>query len=98
MECNDANLLMLICLKRNRSGGNLVTGCAHQAISGTKVVLTALGCDQTFHYHDTIMVGPRVTLSHVLGATRCATPRRGQVVKWFVRVDARKVPTPKWIG
>ena len=26
-----------------------------------------------------------MTLGHVLGATRCATPRCGQVVKWLVR-------------
>ena len=27
----------------------LVTGCAHQALSGTKVALAAVKCDQTFH-------------------------------------------------
>ncbi|KAL5475232.1 hypothetical protein EMCRGX_G027307 [Ephydatia muelleri] len=37
------------------SGSNLVTGCAHQAMSGTKIALAALGCDQTLHYHDVIM-------------------------------------------
>eukprot|EP00731_Ephydatia_muelleri_P035780 Em0160g1a len=38
------------------SGGNLVTGCTHQAKSGTKVALACLGCDQTCHYHDVVMV------------------------------------------
>ena len=33
-------------------------------------------------------LGPRVMLSHILGAT----PWRGQVVKWLVRVEARRVP------
>ncbi|KAL5508792.1 hypothetical protein EMCRGX_G004031 [Ephydatia muelleri] len=37
------------------SGGNLVTGCTHQAKSGTKVALACLGCDQTCHYHDAVM-------------------------------------------
>ena len=31
------------------SGGNLVTGCTHQAKSGTKVALACLGCDQMCH-------------------------------------------------
>ncbi|KAL5484267.1 hypothetical protein EMCRGX_G020733 [Ephydatia muelleri] len=41
------------------SGGNLVTGCTHQAKSGTKVALACLGCDQTCHYHDVVMVSGR---------------------------------------
>ena len=32
-----------------------MTECVHQAMSGTKVVLAALACDQMFHYHDVIM-------------------------------------------
>ena len=33
-----------------------MTECTHQARSGTKVALACLGCDQTCHYHDMVMV------------------------------------------
>ena len=32
-----------------------MTGCAHQAMSGTKVALACLGCDQMCHYHDVVI-------------------------------------------
>ena len=59
-----------------------MTKCAHQPLSGTKVALAAA---RHATPHEAVMVsgraslltdlGPRVMLSHVLGATRCAIPR-----------------------
>ncbi|KAL5481876.1 hypothetical protein EMCRGX_G022136 [Ephydatia muelleri] len=69
------------------SGGNLVTGCTHQAKSGTKVALACLGCDQTCHYHDVVMLSGRPSPLTDLGP----------------RVEARRVPpkcNPQmdWLG
>ena len=76
-----------------------MTGCAHQPLSGTKVALA-----KTRHatHHDAVMVsgkpspltdlGPRVTLSHVLGATRCATPQCGHGVKMVGQSRSPNVP------
>ena len=50
------NKLMDNSFAQKGSGGNLVTGCTHQAKSGTKVALACLGCD---HYHDMVMMSGR---------------------------------------
>ena len=76
----------------------------HQAESGTKVVLDAIGCDQTCHHYSVIMgsgrlslltdLGQRLALRHVLGVTICATPWPYDVVMGFklvVRAEAQTV-------
>ena len=47
----------------------LGTGCTYQAKSGTKVTKDTLGCDQTCHYHDVVMVSGRPSLLTDLGPT-----------------------------